>query len=392
MKRISPRAGTLLLFLVSCLVSLAALEIALRVYERWRAARPIPDVPALSLLAPNPHGTGSYRMKPNLDVETAVGRARVRIRTNSHGMRWREVGRDKPAGRRRIAFLGDSFTFGCWADSVEDSFVGVFERNISTRMWEVLNFGIGGYGPPDEELQLKEDVLRFSPDFVIVVFYCGNDMRDAWLGIDKARLVNGTAQLIDANVRARVPPHDLPDDTTLCRRAPQGFVKRQALRLATMRFLAPWVGLDIPAIDFSVNRNFTMYPYWSMVPYSQTALAAKDETLACYQRMHDLARARGIGFGIVALPYKEQALSRQLAGPDFDIAFPQAYVQIFARERGIPYLDLLPIYRESLRTRPRRLYMDGDTHLNQDGHRFTGELLADWFRSCVKTQPRPIAD
>jgi lysophospholipase L1-like esterase len=72
------------------------------------------------------------------------------------------------------------------------------------------------------------------------------------------------------------------------------------------------------------------------------------------------------------------------AGRDFDICFPQIYVQAFAREHGIPYLDLLPIFRAHVADHNRPLYPDGDIHLNQLGHQLAREAIADWFRASVK--------
>jgi lysophospholipase L1-like esterase len=364
-------------------VSLFVLEAALAWYEGWLARRPAPPAQKLELLEPNPSGVG-YRMRANLDVTTRAGGRRIRILTNSHGMRWREVKVEKPAGKRRIAVLGDSFAFGCWTDTAENSFAGVFEKNISPAKWEVLNFGVGGFGPADEELQLRDLVLGFSPDYVVVAFYSGNDMRDAYLGVEKAAIVNGTAQLIDKVVRAKVPASDLSDDFVPCPTSPAGAARRLLQRSSTFRLTAPLLGWDDPRIEFIPSRDFTMYTYWSRHSYSQVALAAKDVTLGCFARMESLLAQRGARLAIVAIPYKEQVESRLVAGCDFDVALPQLYVQAFARARGIPYLDLLPLFRDLTHHQNHRLYLPRDTHLNQHGHRVTGEAIADWFRSCVK--------
>ena len=50
----------------------------------------------LKLSIQNPKRTGSYRLKPNLDVVTKVASKDVIIKTNSLGMRWREVSHDNP--------------------------------------------------------------------------------------------------------------------------------------------------------------------------------------------------------------------------------------------------------------------------------------------------------
>jgi lysophospholipase L1-like esterase len=299
-------------------------------------------------------------------------------------MRWRDVPLAKPPGKRRVAILGDSFAFGCWSDTVEDSLAGIFERNISPARWEVLNFGVGGYGPADEELQLEEQVLGFAPDYVVVVFFAGNDFRDAFLGTDKAGIVDGTAQLRDDLVRARVPAAELAEDVTLSRPTPATGLRRGLERLALFRRLAPLLGLERLQLEFAVNRNFTMFTYWSQHPYPEAALRARDATLASYERMRDSLRTRGARFGIVAVPYKEQVHSRVAAGAGFDVTLPQLWVQAHARQHGIPYLDLLPLLRDRALRSGERLFHANDIHLNQQGHRLAGEAMADWFRCCLR--------
>ena len=84
----------------------------------------------------------------------------------------------------------------------------------------------------------------------------------------------------------------------------------------------------------------------------------------------------------------EQVHARAETGSDYDIGFPQAYLQVFARDRDIPYLDLLPILRAHVRDTNERLFVAGDTHLNNRGHEIVGQRMADWFRCCVKNRKR----
>jgi lysophospholipase L1-like esterase len=252
---------------LSAFLSLFAAELLTRQleYRRQEEMRKPPE--ALDLLQLNPRGTGPYRLKPNLDLSTRVGGYEVRIKTNRHGMRWREVDHGS-SDKKRVAFFGDSFTFGCWADSVEKSFVGVFERNVPPNEFETLNFGVGGYGLADVELQIREQGLQFSPSYAILVFYNGNDFRDTYLGTEKDDIVNGTTVLI--------------------------------------------------------------------------------------------------------------------SGRTFDINFPQAYVRTFATEKNIPFLDLSPLLRSHVQRTNENLFVPGDTHFNNKGHRLVGIHLADWFECCVR--------
>jgi len=374
---------------VGLLLSLATLELGARAIDAWRARQPRATEARLDLLQPNPHGTGSYRLKPNLDILTRIGRRTVHLRTNSHGMPWREVEIASRDGRQRVAFLGDSFTFGCWADSYETSFVGVFEKGISPARWEVLNFGVGGYGFADAELLLREEVVRFSPRYVVVVSFNGNDFRDTFLGVDKERLVQGTAELDEAVLRSRVPAEQLVEDPTASQPCALDPGPRRWLEWsAAFRLAAPLLRLENLCIEFAVNRRFTLYTFWSQFPYPAVARKAKDVSLETLDRMERLAAEHDARLALVALPTAQQVYARQVSGPDYDIGLPQAYLEIFARERDLPYLDLLPPLRERVARTNERLFVERDTHLNNLGHEVVGELIADWFRCCVKGRPR----
>jgi lysophospholipase L1-like esterase len=129
-----------------------------------------------------------------------------------------------------------------------------------------------------------------------------------------------------------------------------------------------------------------MYTYWSQYPYPDLAVEAKDEVLKTLERMDRYLAERGVRLAVAALPMMEQVYARSVAGHDYDISRPQVYVQLFARERDIPYIDLLPYLREHAQRTNERLYVAGGTHLNNRGHGIVGEALADWFRCCVKTR------
>jgi len=368
---------------ISSLVSLTAAELVLRSYETWQEehARSTPE--KLSLLQPNPKGTGSYRLKPDLDLVTSVAGSEVTVRTNSHGMRWREVSVER-AEKQRILFLGDSFTFGSWADSVEKSFVGIFERSLTSDAWEVLNFGVGGYGFADMELLLAEEGIDFEPSYVFLVAFNGNDFRDTYLGIRKDVLVDGTAVLDENNLRARVPERFVDAPHTVSGPSPEASVSRWLRGFALFRFIAPLLRMEHLAVDFAPSSRFVSYSFWSQFPYPEVAARAKDASLESLARIDAFARANGARLVVATLPTREQVYSRRISGEHYDIGLPQAYVQLFARERNIPFLDLLPPLRAHVAQSNENLYVSGDTHLNNNGHHLVGQYLAEWFECCVQ--------
>ncbi len=371
---------TVILLAFSAAAILGGSEALVRLYKRIFAPR------KLALARANPHGTGSYRLLPNLHVTTRVEGRRVRLRTNSRGMPWREVSLEKPPGVRRVAFVGDSFTFGLWADSFEKSFVGVFDSLASSHGIETLNFGVPGYGLDDMALQIQEDVLPFRPDLVVLVFYDGNDFGDTYLGTDKFKIVKGRLANNKENLRERVPETfrsnggEAKPEGGLLRRA-RIFLEAHCVicRTHLMRRKAK------PTGEFRVTQKFTSRSFWSQVPYPPIAEQAKDLSLEKLGQIDDLCRRHGARLLVAALPFRAQVYSREKSGPGYDIGRPQVFVEHFARTRGIPYLDLLPLMRRHVRESPESIYAPHDPHLNDAGHRLVGGALAEWVEGAVES-------
>lgn len=346
-----------------------------------------PQAPGLALMRANPHGGGSFRLKPGLDTTVFIQRRAFRIRTNSHGMHWREVERAKTPGRRRVAFLGDSFTFGCWAPSVAESFVGVFEELGNERRLEALNFGVGGYGLDDMELLLEQEVLAFEPDWIIVALFNGNDFRDTWLGLDKYDLRDGTARLRPQVYAERVPPEFRNAPAPRAASAPDPSRLRQALKgLATFRLLLPALGWDNPWITFKPSREFTAFGFWSQVPPPLVAREAREALLLRLARMAATAEAHGARLGVVSLPTREQLYCSAESGSDFDVQLPQAWVRVYARDHDLPYLDLWPALRRHVLLTGEQLFLGSDIHFNGRGHALAGELIRAWFTRELQPQ------
>jgi hypothetical protein len=94
------------------------------------------------------------------------------VRTNSHGMRYRDVSRERSPGTFRVAVLGDSFPWGLGVED-GDRFTDQAERALGPGV-ELLNFAVAGYGPL-QSLLLLPKVLTFNPDAVVLTFCLSND-------------------------------------------------------------------------------------------------------------------------------------------------------------------------------------------------------------------------
>ena len=92
------------------------------------------------------------------------GSVRISYSHNSRGFRDSEPLRtDRPA----IAFLGESYVWGYDVEA-EDRFTDRLKPLFPS--WEILNFGVSGYGTAQELLLLKQRFKEFSPQAVFLVY------------------------------------------------------------------------------------------------------------------------------------------------------------------------------------------------------------------------------
>ncbi len=93
-----------------------------------------------------------------------TGSRKIFVKNNSVGFRDRDHG---PKGKPRIIFLGDSFVWGYDVEQKE-RFTEKLQKLLPD--YEILNFGVSGYGSDQEYLILKKYFYRYKPDIVFLMF------------------------------------------------------------------------------------------------------------------------------------------------------------------------------------------------------------------------------
>lgn len=370
----------LIMLAVSVVLGLALSELGLRFIDYAPGE--------FKLFQPTASGRGSYRLLPNLSVTIPFDGRGILVRTNSHGMRSPEVPVGPVAGRRRVAFVGDSFTFGEWADSVENSFVGGVASSVKGQGIDVLNFGVPGYGFEDIELIIREQVLQFKPDAIVLVSYNGNDFLDTYLGLHRFA-VSRTGMLVLEDARTRMA--EIPAEFHPPADAVRTFAKRhvylarvanvllQALRRVD---ITPSAAEATPAIPASASdRSIFSNLFWSQTAYPPFAAEARDASLHVLARIAALCAEEGVSLRIASLPSRDQVMLGATPANGLDRALPQRYVAEFAQAHAVPYLDLLPGL--TARDAPEGLYHFYDGHLNTAGHLATAALLTPFVSAAV---------
>jgi lysophospholipase L1-like esterase len=137
-----------------------------------------------------------YELAPDLDFIATGGE---RIVTNHFGMADRPCTLEKPAGTRRIAFLGDSLVRGLGAPfgrALEPRFeewLAATQCDAATKSFEVLNFGVEGYRLTQILDVACRRVPPFAPDALLVgISDLGASRNFAW---HLARLVHDGVDL-----------------------------------------------------------------------------------------------------------------------------------------------------------------------------------------------------
>src|SRR3990170_2944838 len=99
---------------------------------------------------------------------------------------------------------------------------------------------------------------------------------------------------------------------------------------------------------------------------------------------------RGQRLAVLHMPDRRQVLPREwqrtlecwpaAARLSWDLDKPNHLLGDLLDQHATPYLDLTEPFRQAANA-GRSIYFETDWHLNPDGHRFVGSMLADWLRS-----------
>jgi hypothetical protein len=188
MAKISARKHKLILLILSIIISLTAMEFVLRatgkiwVYSRIINMKGRPYIVVHSPYLP-------FTLPKRVRFRHQSIEYDIVYEFNHLGYRGyfpRSI--KKPAHKKRILFLGDSFTLGAGIE-LEETFVQQVQASLDLNRYEVINAAYhAGYSPDAYYAYLAKEGMELSPDVIIVVLYSGNDVSDMqdnlWLETD----------------------------------------------------------------------------------------------------------------------------------------------------------------------------------------------------------------
>jgi len=294
------------------------------------------------------------------------------------------------SGRTLLA-LGDSFTFGCWSPAEKTWLAGLGRATGA----QVVNAGSPNAGTDTAAAWLAGPGASVPADLAVLAFYSGNDFFDNLAGRKAFTLDAGFLVLRPAaearwsgyDCLARVPqpapggpfPDRRPWYRSLLGRSHLYQFGRSLMYGASRQALRP-----------------NMAQAWFLRQYTSEMEQALQNTTNHLDEVLAQARRRGMPLALVVIPsaqevYDEdwrawldyQGLDEQL----FDRNRPRRFVMAWARDRGVPALDLVPVLRGR-----ERLYYRADMHWSDLGHFQVGEKVAEFLRQQNLLNPGTVKE
>lgn len=236
-----------------------------------------------------------------------------------------------PKGRRRLTFVGDSFTAGHGVAGVGDRFAN--RIRAARAAWEVHVFAVNGIDT-GHELGIVEEELpaygggRYRYDVVVLV-YCLNDVADILPEYE--------------TLRARLGP-----------RLERGVLARTSLLFDAFRFVS--IVASEPELRGYYPSVASAYdgPTW-------------DAQRARLRRIRAAVESRGGRLAVVTFPFLGEL------GPDYRFREAHRRLAEFWKGEGVPALDLLATFEG----RPRDEIVVGrlDAHPNEAAHALAAEAM-----------------
>ncbi len=321
------------------------------------------------------------------------GQLRFGFPFNTQGYYDTDFTNPSPTGKR-IGSIGDSFSIGVVPHYFH--FTTVVERQLSAFGVEVENFGYPAIGPFEYLHLLRTDVLPRKPDLVAVNVFVGNDLSEAkrleiehpilrlWLDRDNL-LVYKVPQRLTLLQRARGAGAPEITGGKIALGSVAG--EDSAERLNTPEALTsayPWL-----ADSTREEPSFPLPGVYLHIEAERAQEICDPELIdpgALFASLRIMRRLTGSTPFVVHLLPDDFQLDDQLwhdilehtGRTDLVRELPQQLIVPWLESEEIPYLDLLPIFRQQCADHQgdSHCYHRWDSHFNARGNRLAGEAMA----------------
>jgi hypothetical protein len=318
------------------------------------------------------------------------------VSVNPAGRRDEHVPMGKPDGVYRIAVLGDSYSEAFQVER-EQAYWALLPRLLQQcgfqpgKRFQVLNFGVSGYGTGQQYLTLVSRAFLYQPDLVLLQFTNGNDVQ------------NNSAALETEKVRpffVRGPDGRLRVDDAFAgaasfrrsRSLPLELMRQASDRSRVLQLLRDWrkASAAAPAAELAADAGAEqgLEPVVLAPPRDEKWREAWLITEALIAMTADHAQRNGARFLLFSVPYAIQVhpdrtvrarMESKLGVPD--LLYPDQRLAQFGKRSGVPVLPLAPEMQRLAEERGAFFHGFenggiGRGHWNPEGHRVAAQLIA----------------
>jgi hypothetical protein len=284
-----------------------------------------------------------------LDTTDSFGRTRINQRWFEHHWKLNQMGyRDsvtvyplgRAPGKRRITFLGDSFTAGHGVKEVEERFANRI-RNLGedeVHVWADLGYDTGHH------IQLVEGLIAQGYQFdKVVLVYTLNDIGD----------LSPEWKATSEEIRSAPPPP---------------FLIRHSFFLDTCYY----------RVKARLSPDISNYCQSMLQCYDGPLWEAQQQRLRI---LRSLVESHGGRFLVVTFPFLQHL------GPGYEFRAVHAKLGKFWQDLGVPHLDLLDLYEAH---RDETLMVNAhDAHPNVRAHALAAEAIQDFVQKSPGTGSHP---
>lgn len=316
--------------------------------------------------------TLGWSIRPNGVSEDGLYRA------NSAGFRAeREYAAQTPEGVLRVAAFGDSYTHGSTVDN-SATWTQLLEQ--TDPQLEVLNFGVGGYGTDQAYLRYQRDGVPYRPQIVLIGFMVENILRN--VSVYRPAYYHKTNG-VGVKPRFRVTSGEVlehvPNPARNVRELGE-LIKSRRL-LDTLRETDYWVARaplayetsplfwsSLFSIGYAAYENSGRRPeyYYRDVSSEPFKVSARLLVEFSEHALRDGAQQA------VVLLFPDR---RTVVGDIDDGAEYWRTMTVVLDERGVAYIDFVPIFREAA-ARDGVASLFNDNHYNGKGNALVADTLA----------------
>jgi hypothetical protein len=304
------------------------------------------------------------------------------IETNSRGFRDNPV-RKKPSNAKSILVIGDSFVSNISVDSEE-----VFTELIQTKLddYEVLNFGVNGYGQVQEFLMMKDWQNEIQPDILIVMIYIRNDFTD---NTERKWLYNRPiAKWNEKNESIIIEP--ALNQINKTKQNWKLYQKSHLYNLLRRKILNIITKFSLDTLTKNKLHDFTppeLYLCHNQQSTSTNVLHQTMQQLLLKFETH--AKEKGIPLVFALAPSIFQVEDKKwlsllknegLNPEEYSRTLPNDRLMKFAKTNGLNMVDLLPILRSETK-KELPLYFAKEQHWTKEGNRVVANYLLNYLDS-----------